>query len=181
MCLRIKAQILFVAFSPSWSCLLLQPHPSLLHVNFKKAGCLPAYGLTDLMCCFQLHAFPRTSWLHFCCGLIHLPESFALGNPPEPSVQVSRSVVSSSLRPHGLQHARLPCTSPAPGACSNSCPLSWWCHPTFSSLSSPSPAFSLAQHQGLFQWVSSSHQVAKVLEFQLQLQSFQRIFRTDFV
>ena len=47
-------------------------------------------------------------------------------------------------------------------------------------LSSPSPpAFSLSQHQGLFQWVSSSHQVAKVLEFQLQHQSFQWIFRTD--
>ena len=43
------------------------------------------------------------------------------------------------------------------------------------------PAFSLSQHQGLFQWVSSSHQVAKVLELQLQLQSFQWIFRTDFL
>ena len=48
------------------------------------------------------------------------------------------------------------------------------------SLSSPSlPAFSLSQHQGFFQWVSSSHQVAKVLEFLLQHQSFQWIFRTD--
>ena len=47
-------------------------------------------------------------------------------------------------------------------------------------LSSPSPpAFNLSQHQSLFQWVSSSHQVAKVLEFQLQHQSFQWIFRTD--
>ena len=49
-------------------------------------------------------------------------------------------------------------------------------------LSSPSPpAFNLSQHQGLFQWVSSSHQVAKVLEFHLQHQSFQWIFRTDFL
>ena len=48
-------------------------------------------------------------------------------------------------------------------------------------LSSPSPpAFNLSQHQGLFQWVSSSHQVAKILEFQLQHQSFQWILRTDF-
>ena len=47
-------------------------------------------------------------------------------------------------------------------------------------LSSPSPpAFNLFQHQDLFQWISSSHQVAKVLEFQLQHQSFQQIFRTD--
>ena len=48
-------------------------------------------------------------------------------------------------------------------------------------LSSPSHAFNLSQHQDLFQWVSSSHQVAKVLEFQLQHQSFQWIFRTDFL
>ena len=49
-------------------------------------------------------------------------------------------------------------------------------------LSSPSPpAFKLAQHQGLFKWVSSLHQVAKVLVLQLQHQSFQRIFRTDFL
>ena len=49
-------------------------------------------------------------------------------------------------------------------------------------LSSPSPpAFILSQHQGLFQWASSSHQVAKVLEFQLQRESFQWIFRTDFL
>ena len=43
------------------------------------------------------------------------------------------------------------------------------------------PAFNLSQHQGLFKWVSSSHQVAKVLEFQLQYQSFQWIFRTNFL
>ena len=49
------------------------------------------------------------------------------------SVQFSLSVVSDSLRPHGLQHTRLPCPSPTPGACSNSCPLSRWCHPTISS------------------------------------------------
>ena len=47
--------------------------------------------------------------------------------------QFSRSVVSDSLWPHGLQQARLPCPSPTPGACSNSCPLSQWCHPTISS------------------------------------------------
>ena len=48
-------------------------------------------------------------------------------------------------------------------------------------LLSPSPAFSVAQHQGLFQWVGSWHQVAKVLELQLQHQSFQWIFRADFL
>ena len=49
------------------------------------------------------------------------------------SVQFSHLVVSSSFRPHGLQHARPPCPSPTPGVCSNSCPLSQWCHPTISS------------------------------------------------
>ena len=48
------------------------------------------------------------------------------------SVQFSHSVVSNSLQPLGLQHARLPCPSPTPGACSNSCPSSLWCYPTIS-------------------------------------------------
>ena len=69
-----------------------------------------------------------------------------------------------SLQPHGLQHARLPCPSPTPGAYSNSCPLSQWCHSTILSSVSPSPpAFNLSQHQGLLKWVGSLHQVAKVL------------------
>ena len=49
------------------------------------------------------------------------------------SVQFSHSVMSDSLRPYGLQHARPPCPSPTPSACSNSCPLSQWCHPIISS------------------------------------------------
>ena len=93
--------------------------------------------------------------------------------------QFSHSVVSNSLRPHGLQLTRLPCPSPTPGACLNSCPSSRWCHPTISSSVISFSIFNLSQHQGLFQWVSSSHQVAKVLEFQLQHQSFQWTLRTD--
>ena len=49
------------------------------------------------------------------------------------SVQFSHSVVSNSLQPHGLQHARPPCPSPTPRVYSDSCPLSCWCHPTISS------------------------------------------------
>ena len=49
------------------------------------------------------------------------------------SVQFSHSVMSDSLRPHELQHARPPCPSPTTRACSNSCPLSRWCHPAISS------------------------------------------------
>ena len=95
---------------------------------------------------------------------------------------LSHSVMSDSLWPHGLQHTRPSCPSPTPRACSNSCPLNQWCHPTMSSSVVPSsPAFNLSQHQDLFKWVSSSHEVAKVWEFQLQHQSFQWIFRTDFL
>ena len=99
-------------------------------------------------------------------------------------VQFSLSVLSDSLWTHGLQHARLPCPLPTPGACSDLCPLSQWCHPNISSSVAPfPPVFKLSQHQGLFQWVSSLNQVAKILE--LQQQSFQWIvrlisFRNDF-
>ena len=55
----------------------------------------------------------------------------------------SRSVVFKSLQPHGLQYARLPYPSPSPRACSNSCPLSWWCHST--TLSSVIPFSSCLQ------------------------------------
>ena len=55
------------------------------------------------------------------------------GNCWENLVQFSRSVMSNSLWPHGLHHTRLPCPSPSPRACSNSCPLSRWCHSTISS------------------------------------------------
>ena len=57
----------------------------------------------------------------------------ALALQPICSVQFSPSVMSDSLQPHGLWPARLPCPSPTPGACSNYCPLTWWCHPTISS------------------------------------------------
>ena len=74
------------------------------------------------------------------------------------SVQFSCSVVSDSLQPHGLQHARPPCPSPTPGACWNSCPLSRWCHltisssvlPFFSCLQSSFPASGSLQMSQLF-------------------------------
>ena len=82
---------------------------------------------------------------------------------------------------HGLQHARPPCPSSTPGVYSNSSPLSGWCHLTISSSVIPfSSRLQSFPAQGLFKWVSSLHQVAKLLEFQLQHQSFQWIF-TDFL
>ena len=95
-------------------------------------------------------------------------------------VQFSLSVMSDSLWPHGLQHARLPCPSPAPGACSNSCSLSQWCHPTISSsvvpFSSCLQSFPASQSYQMSQLFTSGGQN---IEFQLQHQSFQRTPRTD--
>ena len=86
--------------------------------------------------------------------------------------------MSDSLLPHELEHARLPCPSSSPGVYSDSCPLSWWCHPTISSsvtfFSSCPQSFPAS---GFFQWVGSSYQVVKVLELQFQQHSFQWIFR----
>ena len=59
------------------------------------------------------------------------------------AAQCSCSVVSDSLQPHRLQHARPPCPSPTPGAYPNSCALSWWCHQTISSSVVPSPPASI--------------------------------------
>ena len=104
------------------------------------------------------------------------------------SVQFRHSVVSAFLWPHGPQNARLPCPSPTTGAYSNSCPLSWWYHPTTSS--SVFPFFSGLQSfptSGPFpmsQFFTSGGQSigatasASVLSIN---QSFQLIFRVDFL
>ena len=87
-----------------------------------------------------------------------------------------------TLRLHGLQQARFPCPLLSPGIFSDSCPLSWQCHSTVSFSVTPfSSCPQSSQHQGLFQWISSLHQVAKVLERQLYHQSCQWIFRVDFL
>ena len=101
------------------------------------------------------------------------------------SGQFSHLVMSDSLPPCGLQHARLFCPSITPGTFSNSCPLSQWYHPT--TLSSVIPFSSCLQSfpaSGSFpmsHFFTSGDQSIRVLEFQLQHQSFQWIFRTDFL
>ena len=98
------------------------------------------------------------------------------------SVQFSHSVMPRSLQPHGLQHARPPCPSPSPGACSNSCPLSWWCHPTISSyvvpLSSRLQSFPESGSLPMSQFFESGGQS---IGASVQHQSLQWIFRTDFL
>ena len=88
----------------------------------------------------------------------------------------SHWLVSNSLQPHGQKHSMFPCLSVSLGVFSDSSQLNQWCYLTISSSTILfSFAFNLSQHQGLFQRVSSSLQVLKV--FELQHQSFQRIFR----
>ena len=91
------------------------------------------------------------------------------------SVQFSRSVVSNSLWPHELQHARSLCPSPTPRVHSNSCPSSWWCHPAISSSVVPfsscpqslpaSESFPMSQ---LFSWGGQSTRVSALASFLLK-------------
>jgi len=119
---------------PSWT---RPPPPSLSHpsrlfqgTGFKcPASCielaLVIYMVIYMFQCYSLKSFhplllshsPKFCSLHLCLF----------------SVQFSRSVMSNSLRLLGLQHARLPCSSPTPRVYSNLCPLNQWCHPTISS------------------------------------------------
>ena len=96
------------------------------------------------------------------------------------SVQFSHSVVSDSLRPHELQHARPPCPSPTPGIHPNPCPLSWWCHPVISSsvipFSSCPQSFPASGSFPMSQLFASGGQ-----SIGLQHQSFPWIFRVDFL
>ena len=112
-----------------------------------------------------------------------LADGFFTTVPPGNTYMSSHEVLSNSLQLHGLYRAHQLLGPPlSPRICSNSCPLSQWCHPTISSsaalFSSCSPSFPAS---GSLQWVSSPHQVAKVLELQFQQYSFQWIFRVDFL
>ena len=143
------------------SCLILS--------NFQRLS------MFDLLYCYKI-------WITFAILSVQFHGIKYIHIDMQASVQFSHSVMSNSLQPHGLQHVRLPCPSPTPGACSNSCSLSRWCHLT---ISSPVIPFSSCLQSfpalGLFQWVRSLHQVAKVSELQLQHQSCHWIFRSDFI
>ena len=87
-------------------------------------------------------------------------------------VQFSRLVVSDSLQPHELQHARPPCPSPTPRVHSNSCPSSWWCHPAisssvvlFSSCPQSLPASEYFPMSQLFTWGGQSAGVSALASF----------------
>ena len=93
----------------------------------------------------------HTTFISQCLGKQATQCELALGT----SVQFSRSVVSKSLQPHGLQHARPPCPSPTPRVHPNSCPLSWWCHPAISSSVFPFSCLQSFPASGSFQMSQS--------------------------
>ena len=147
---------------------------------FVASDCELIPGMALLLCFFFTNKIlKKVCWLKKKIMACINPKGHVLGSnkflhPQFSSVQFSHSVMSDSLLPHGLQHARLPSPSLTPRACSNSCPSSQWCHPNISSSVIPSPhAFCLSQHQDIFQWVTSLNQVAKALELQVHHQSFQ--------
>ena len=110
-----------LSFTISWSLLKIMSFESVMPSNHLIL-CHPLLLLSSIFP--SIRVFP-------------LSQLFASGGQSTeasvPSFQFSHSVMSDSLRPHGLQHARPPCPSPTPGACSNSCPCSLRCHPTISS------------------------------------------------
>ena len=121
-------------------------------VKDREAWCAAVYGVTKSRT--RLSSWSELVW------------DFPQLGIRDQSLFFSLSVVSDSLWPREPQHSRLPCPSLSPRLCSNSSPLSWWCH--LSSVIPFSSAFNLFQHHGLFKWASSSYQVAKVLELQHQ-------------
>ena len=106
-------------------------------MDHNPARLLCLWGFPDknarVTCHFLLQGIFPTQRLNLC--LLHWQAALYLGHVSVcfSSAQFSRSVVSDPLQPHGLQLARPPCPSPAPGVYSNSCPSSRWCHPTISS------------------------------------------------
>ena len=105
-------------------------------------------------------------------NVVNLLISFLFWKIQFSSVQFSRSVVSNSLRPHELQHARPPCPSPTPGVHSDSCSSSQWCHPAtsssvvpFSSCPQSLPASESLPMSHLFAWGGQSTGVSALASF----------------
>ena len=142
-------------FVTPWTVAFQDPVPGILQARILEWVAMPS----------SMGSSQPTDWTSFISPAradIFFTTSFA-------SVQFSHSVVSDSLWPHGLQHTRPPCPSKLLEFTQTH---AHWVgdaiQPSHPLLSPSLPTFNLSQNQGLFKWVSSLHQVAKVLEFQLQ-------------
>ena len=115
-------------------CEYIQKH-QIIQFTF-KLSIFMVCELYQLKICFHIYLKVRSSfsYLYFQWppttnpSVLHIAGTQKIFESP-----FSHLVASDSLWPHRLQHTRLPCPSPSPGVCSNSCPLNWWCHPTISS------------------------------------------------
>ena len=153
--------------------LLKLPELAQTHVHWVSDAICAAIGSPILIHIFPLFGFPShlghhralnsLCYIMGCHLFIYFIHQFS-------SVQFSRSVVSDSLQPHELQHARPPCPSPTPGVHSNSGPSSQRCHPAISASVVPfSSCPQSLQHHSLFQWVNSLHEVAKYWSFSFSI------------
>ena len=88
-----------------------------------------------LHCCVSFCYVAK--WISYTCVCISIYSYFVQSLSHVRLCSVAQSCPTQSVQPHGLQHARLPCPSPFPRVCANSCLLSRWCHPTISSLVTP--------------------------------------------
>ena len=152
--------------SSLWGC---RTSGSEINIDFLRPQEL-ASGISQMV--KMMRFWGKNYWRRLCNVFSWVPHHMALlwEDGPFSLVQFSRSVVSDSLRPHESQHARPPCPFQTPGVHSYSCPSSRWCHPAITSSVVPSsfcPQFLPASGS---EWVNSSHEVARVLEFQLQHQ-----------
>ena len=104
------------------------------HYGFPTGHLLVFFQETEVKCGIPFWLFLVAACLAACVFYTYRTQvgfiCMILINGIFPTCEFSCSVVSNSLWPHGLQHTRLLCPSSIPGACSNTCPLSWWCHPT---------------------------------------------------
>ena len=158
----------------SWTLRFRVSYKSLIKMS-NGVGCL-TQKLSWGRICFKVHmvvvriSVPFGNWTEGLNSFLITPISLSRGSLWHRLLSLfSWSILFDTLWPHGLQHTRLHCPSLSSRVCSNSCPLSQWSHIQPShALLPPSPALSLCQHQGLFQWVSSSYQMGKLLELQRQ-------------
>ena len=147
-----KTDVLHTSYPLVWKCALSNVDTE-EQMRIRKWEKIQENGLTNSTlskwsCCLRWLHTQRAQWVRQWLShdqallLVKMLQQLSTGvwvlleskkNPALELFQFSRSVMSDSLQPHGLRHTRLPCPSPTPGACSNSCPSSWWCHPTISS------------------------------------------------
>ena len=144
-------------------------------VLYNKVNKLQARTLEQVACSFSRGVFPTqesNQGLLHCRRILYQLNYQGSPFPSFSSAQFSRSVVSNSLQPHELQHARPPCPSPSPGVHSDSHPSSPWCHPAISSSVIPfspcpqslpaSKSFPMSQ---LFAWSGQSTGLSALASF----------------